>query len=142
MPDYRDMQPANPASVFRHQQVQKAIASQPDSEQFDPGTLMIVEITSDTLIDVVTHGNKMLQVNSAGNVTLTLPATAPRGFTFLVDQAGAGKAIFAVQGAATKVNRSNHDRTAGDGAQMSVYVRKNLAGNNAIYAISGDGASS
>lgn len=140
MPDYRDIQPANQASVFQHQRVQKAIASQPDFEQFDPSLMMIVEITSSLMLNPIIHGNKILQVNSASDVTLILPANGPRGFTFLVDQVGVGKAIFTVQGSATKVNRQNYDRTAGAGAQMSVYVRKNVNGDNAVYAIAGDGA--
>jgi hypothetical protein len=99
--------------------------------------LGIVEITGDTTISAI-HANKVLQVNSGSNVTLTLHPTAPAGFSFLVDQVGVGLAIFALGGSATKINRQSFDRTAGQGAIMTAYVRSN-AGSAAVWVLGGDG---
>jgi hypothetical protein len=101
--------------------------------------LDLVEVTASATISKL-HANKMLQVNSGSNVTLTLPADLPAGFSFLVDQVGAGLAIFAVASGASKVNRSSFDRSAGAGAIMNAYVRSNADGASAVWVLGGDGA--
>jgi hypothetical protein len=102
------------------------------------GVLPVVEITGNTTIDE-THYGKVLQVNSATDVTLTLPKTAPKGSSFIVDQVGAGQAIFAAASGATIVNRQDFDRTAGPDALMNAYVRSNPAGITAAWVTGGDG---
>jgi len=73
-------------------------------------------------------------------VTLTLPANLPAGFSFCVDQVGAGVAIFATASGATKINPSSFDRTAGQGAMMTAYVRSNANGLSATWVLGGNGA--
>lgn len=82
----------------------------------------------------------ILQVNSASDVTITLPNDLPPGFHCLVEQSGAGKAIFAVASGATKANRQSFDRTAGQYAVMGAYVRSNPILRQASWVLTGDGA--
>lgn len=103
------------------------------------GPLQIIEVTGDTTISSA-HANRMVQVNKATNVTLTLPANLPAGFSFMVDQVGAGLVIFAVAANATKFNKSSFDRTSGQHALMNAYVRSNSDGLHAVWALGGDGA--
>lgn len=101
--------------------------------------LDIVEVTGNLTINS-NHCDCVLQVNSASSVTLTLPRDLPVGFTFLVEQYGAGVAIFAAGSGATMANRQDFDRTAGQDAVMSAYVRANVNGIGAAWLLSGDGA--
>lgn len=84
---------------------------------------------SDTIISVTTSRNlaagdngKVLEVNSATDVTLTVPSSMAAGFNCVVAQVGAGKAIIAA-GSGASVNAFGGPKTAGQWAELSVRVR-------------------
>lgn len=84
---------------------------------------------SDTIISVTTSRNlaatdngKVLEVDSATDVTLTVPSSLAAGFNCVVSQIGAGKAIIAA-GSGASVNAMGGAKTAGQWADLSVRVR-------------------
>lgn len=84
---------------------------------------------NDTIASVTTSRNlaatdngKVLEVNSATDVTLTVPSSLPAGFNCIVSQIGAGKAIIAA-GSGASVNAFGGPKTAGQWAELSVRVR-------------------
>lgn len=103
------------------------------------GILPIVEITDDVTLSV-THYGSMVQVNKATDVTVTLPADAPRGASIIFDQVGVGLILFVADTGATMVNRQDFDSSAGADALMNAYVRSNPDGASAAWVIGGDGA--
>lgn len=109
------------------------------ASELESVNITVVVVTGNTAISAA-HQNKIVQVNKATNVTLTLPATLTAGFSFVVDQVGAGLAIFAAASGGSIVNRQSFDRTAGTGALMNAYVRSNSDGASAVWVIGGDGA--
>jgi hypothetical protein len=103
------------------------------------GLLDPVAVSASFTIGPVNH-EQVIQNISASDITLTLPNDMPPGFAFIVDQADTGLIIFAAATGASIVNRQDFDRTAGQDAMMSVYVRSNVDGRSAVYVLSGDGA--
>lgn len=101
--------------------------------------LDIVQITANTTINA-NYNDCILQVNSGSGVTLTLPNDLPVGFSFLVEQAGAGQVTFSAASGATLVNRQSFTKTAGQYANVSVYVRSNTNNVSAIWLLAGDAA--
>lgn len=79
-----------------------------------------------------------MRMTAASAVTVTLPATLPAGFNVTFMQAGAGQIQFVTAAGATLVNRSGHNRTAGQHAMVSVVVGANGGGNAAVWTLSGD----
>lgn len=84
------------------------------------------------------NNEQVIQVNAAGATTITLPANLPVGFSCLVEQAGAGVVTFSPAVPATMVNRQSFDRTAGQYAVCTLYVRA-APGGVAQYLLGGDG---
>jgi hypothetical protein len=101
--------------------------------------LEIVEVTGNMTV-TANHCECVLQVNSGSDVTITLPRHLPAGFTFMVEQYGAGAVIFAAAAGATMANRQDFDRTAGQDAVMAAYVRNNPNHLAAEWLLTGDGA--
>lgn len=103
------------------------------------GLLDPVAVKASFTISEINH-EQVIQNTSASDITLTLPRDLPAGFAFIADQTGAGAMIFAAVTGASLVNKSDFDRTAGQDAIVSVYVRSNTDGRSAVYVLAGDGA--
>lgn len=86
------------------------------------------------------HRDAIMQCADGSDVTVTLPRNAPVGRFVFFEQGGAGAVIFAAASGATLVNRLSYDRTAGQYALVSVFVRSNTNGMNAVWALNGDAA--
>jgi hypothetical protein len=86
---------------------------------------------------------KIVELNAASAVTLTLPNDLPQGFFCDVVQTGAGVITFSPESGATLYNRQSHDESAGQWAVTRLYVSKNSgspAGLTAEWVLSGDTA--
>lgn len=97
----------------------------------------VVQLTASATI-AQTHSGRVLQCNSSGTITLTLPSTLPPGFAFEVEQLGAGVVVFAADSTATLHQRSTYDRTAGQYARARCEVATNTRGTNAVWTLAGD----
>lgn len=98
-------------------------AATTDWRLLSEGKTRIIDITASTTI-TGEHKNALLRVNSASDITLTLPQASTEalhnGFGFGVVQVGAGAAIFAVQGAETLLIKAGLTKTNGVGAPAQV----------------------
>lgn len=96
-----------------------------------PSSFTDTEVTSGRdLTNADFSGNRMLSINSAAPITLTIPTGLTGKEPLLIYQMGAGQVTIA--GAATLRNR-NGLKTAGQYALLSIVPR----GSN-IYVVSGD----
>lgn len=84
------------------------------------------------------HAEALLQCSDGSGVTVSLPRNLPVGFYAIVEQGGAGQVTFAAATGATLVNRQTHAKTAGQYATVSVFVRTNVGGLSAEWALNGD----
>ncbi len=96
----------------------------------------IVPITGDTTL-TENHRDRVLQVNSGSNVTLTLPRTLPVGFHCKIEQLGAGQVLFSAASGATLGNDFSHDRTPGQYGVADLYVTTNIGDYAAVYNLGG-----
>jgi hypothetical protein len=87
-----------------------------------------------------TDSGKIVDLNNAGAIAVTLPATAPVGFACTCVQTGAGQVTFASTGSGTLANRQSHTKTAGNKAMVTLYVRANAGGSAAAWILGGDTA--
>lgn len=78
-------------------------------------------------------------VQATAGVTITLPNDLPVGFSCLIEQAGSGAVVLSPAAGASLANRQSFDRTAGQNALCTLYVRSNTTGRNAAYLLGGDG---
>ena len=78
-------------------------------------------------------------IQATAGLTITLPKNLPQGLSCLIEQASADSVIFDPADGATLVNRQDFDRTAGQYALCTLYVRTNTTGINAEYLLGGDG---
>lgn len=83
------------------------------------------------------NNEQVIQATAA--LTITLPKDLPAGFSCLIEQGGAGVVILSPSLPATLVNRQSFDRTAGQYALCTLYVRSNADGISAVYLLGGDG---
>lgn len=97
----------------------------------------VVQLTASETI-THSHSGRVLQVNSSGSATLTLPSDLPPGFYFEAEQVGAGQVIFSAGSGATLRNRASSDRTAGQYARVRCEVATNTTGHGAAWTLSGD----
>lgn len=97
----------------------------------------VVQLTASETINS-SHNGRVLQCNSSGTVTLTLPNDLPPGFFFDVEQVGSGAVVFSAGTNATLRQRVSADRTAGQYARARCMVATNSARNNAAWTLSGD----
>lgn len=86
------------------------------------------------------NNEQVVQSDAGADITITLPNNLPVGFSCLVEQGGAGAVVLSPATRATLVNRQDFDRTAGQYALCTLYVRSNTDGSNAEYLFAGDGA--
>jgi len=82
-----------------------------------------------------TDTGNVLTFDNAANVTVTVPATLPVGFSCTVIQLGAGQVIFT--GGATINHVQGHDRTFGQYAMAILAVYANSGGSAAVACLSG-----
>ena len=80
---------------------------------------------------------KVVTINSASAVNLTIPANLGDGFNCLVVQKGAGKVTIAAATGVSVVNRSSETTTANQYAVVSI-INIGNNGSNDIYILSGD----
>jgi hypothetical protein len=100
------------------------------------------------LLDVVAESasftlgpdNNEQVIQATAGLTITLPNDLPQGFSCLIEQGGSGAVVLAAAANASLVNRQSFDRTAGQYAVCSLYVRSNVDGRSAVYLLGGDGA--
>jgi len=72
---------------------------------------------------------KVITLNNASAITLTINTGLGDGFNCLIVQKGAGQ--ITIEGTATKINRQGHTKTAGQYAVVSIV---NIGGDNVIVA--------
>ena len=86
----------------------------------------------------VSDDGKVVELSNASSISVTVPASLPAGFNCLFTQVGAGQATFSPGSGATQRQRSEFDKTSGQWAVCSLYVRANSGGSAAEYVMSGD----
>ena len=89
------------------------------------------------------HGGKTLLVGNgatATSITLTLPADAPAGTLFLLDQDATAPLRLVPAAGATLQHRLNHNGTAGTAASVMVKCIRNADGASAAWRLAGDSA--
>ena len=89
-------------------------------------------VTSTSYTLLVGDNGKVITLNNAGAITLTVPASLPAGFNCLIVQTGAGQVTFAASGT-TIQNRQSNTKTAG---QYAIATLVHLGSN--IFVTSGD----
>ena len=82
---------------------------------------------------------KIITLNNASAITLTVLSTAPAGYNCLLIQAGAGQVTIAAGGTGNIRNRSSHTKIAGQYGMVSVFVVSNAGTAPEVY-IAGDTA--
>lgn len=87
-----------------------------------------------------TDSGRIVDHANAAAITVTLPNSAPVGFACTYCQAGAGQITFSPASGANLRNRQAHTKSAGQYAQMSLYVRSNAGGAAAEWVLGGDTA--
>ena len=92
---------------------------------------MINETGTTYTLSVADNG-KIITVDNAADITITVPTGLPDGFNCMIVQKGAGKAIFTA-GGTTINNRSGHTKTAGTYAIATIV---HLGSN--VFITSGD----
>jgi hypothetical protein len=83
------------------------------------------------------HG-KVIELNNAGAITLTLPNSLGVGFNCSICQLGAGQVTIAAASGATIRQRYSFTKTNGQYSEVSIRVRGNAGGSSAEYVVSGD----
>lgn len=102
------------------------------------GTINAQTGTTYTLL--TSDAGKIVEINNASAITLTLPNSLPIGFCCTVTQTGAGQITLSAASGAALHNRSSFTKTAGQYAELSLYVTTNSGGSSAVYIMGGDGA--
>jgi hypothetical protein len=105
---------------------------------FPRGLALDIAQFSGNLTLTTSHIDGVLQCTDGSGVTVTLPRDLPVGYYALIEQGGAGQVTFAAATGATLVNRQTHTKTAGQYAVVSVFVRANIGGRSAEWALNGD----
>lgn len=85
-----------------------------------------------------TEAGKLVTLNNASGITVTLSKTAPAGFQCGWLQLGAGRATFAAESGGSLVNRQSFFRSAGQYAGGSLIVASNSGGSAAAWVLLGD----
>jgi len=78
-------------------------------------------------------------IQATAGLTIALPKNLPLGFSCLIEQGSADPVILDPADGATLVNRQDFDRTAGQYALCTLYIRSNTTGISAEYLLGGDG---
>lgn len=89
---------------------------------------------------LATDTGKIIELNSGSAIALTLPNTLGVGFCCRITQTGAGQITVSAQTGATLHNRQAFTQTAGQWAELDLYVTTNASVSTAVYIMGGDGA--
>src|SRR5690606_17605781 len=81
---------------------------------------------------------KLVALNNASAITLTVPETLDPGFSCILYQQGAGAFTVTAGGNTVLENISSAATSAGQYAQVTLFVRANSDGTHAIAVISGN----
>jgi hypothetical protein len=100
----------------------------------------VVTETGPFALSQATHGGKIVRVNSASPVTVTVPNNLPEGFNCPIVQRGAGEITFVPASGATLDHRQSHTKSAGQKAVVGIFVDSNVGGTSAVALLSGDTA--
>lgn len=95
--------------------------------------------TDTTYTTVDADRGKIISLNNAGPVTLTVHQAATVGFSCLLYQKGAGQVTVAAGGTGSVLNRQSHTKIAGQHGVASVWVESN-AGTAPQVVFGGDTA--
>lgn len=95
--------------------------------------------TGTTYTLVAADTGKIVELTNASAIALTAANSLPAGFACTIVQGGAGQVTIASTGSGSVVNRQSHNKTAGQNAMCSVYVRSN-SGTDAVFVLGGDTA--
>ena len=87
---------------------------------------------------LITDTAKILRFTNGPGCTASLKNNVPAGWMVTAEQSGASQVAFVLEAGATLQNRSGHSKTAGQYAVVSIYCNSNVAGNNAVFTLSGD----
>jgi hypothetical protein len=125
------------ASISSYQDHRQAIVADrryaPVNTQTGSGSPLAYTLTVDDC-------DKVVEINNANAVTLTLPNSLSVGFRCQVVQVAAGAATFSAASGASLRNRASHTKTNGQWAVTELYVRSNAGGAAAEYVLGGDTA--
>jgi len=80
----------------------------------------------------------LVRITSGSPATAFLPNNLPVGWNCLIEQGGPGQIALAGPPGTTVTNRLSQFKTAGQYAVISLYVRSNSTGSNAVYNLTGD----
>lgn len=83
---------------------------------------------------------KIVELNNASAITLTVPNSLLVGFNCIVRQVGAGQVTVVAASGGTQRNRQAQTKLAGQWASASISVRANSGGAAAEYLFEGDTA--
>lgn len=97
----------------------------------------IVQVTGDTTL-TENHRGRVLQVNSANAVTLTLPNDLAAGFHCKVERYGAGQVTFTAASGATLHNTASAATMLAQYSVADLFVSLNGSGIGAVYNLSGE----
>lgn len=84
-----------------------------------------------------TDTGKVVDHSNASAITVTLPNNLPVGFCCTYSQTGAGQVTFSAASGATLNSYTSKTKIAGQYAAVTIWVRSNSTGTNAVYVISG-----
>lgn len=80
----------------------------------------------------------IIEFDNSSAITYDLPNTLPKGWQITATQVNSGDVTFSPATGAGLQNRSDHTKTGGQWAMISLYVRSNSDGSSAEYILSGD----
>lgn len=86
---------------------------------------------------VLGDDNKIIRMNKATAVTLTLENSLPVGWACVVIQTGAGQVTFTPEAGATLENIDGETKTEGQKAICSLFVDANSGGSSAVFQLAG-----
>lgn len=81
---------------------------------------------------------KVVELSNAASIALQIPNNLPVGFSCLIVQAAAGQVTISAASGATQRSFGSYNKTAGQWAMVSLYVRANSGGSAAEYVIGGN----
>lgn len=89
--------------------------------------------TGTTYSTVAGDNGKIITLNNASAITLTIHSAAPAGFNCLIIQKGAGQVTVAAGGTGNVRNYDGHTKLAGQYAMGSIFVESNAGSAPEVY---------
>lgn len=81
---------------------------------------------------------KVVELSNAASIALQIPNNLPVGFSCLIVQAGAGQVTISAASGATQRSYNSYNKTGGQWAMVTLYVRANSGGSAAEYVLGGN----